>query len=342
MKRALVLAVLLAGCAGLRDVRKLELQGFSVVEEASGKHHQLWARETRDGGRRVQLCVAPTVRTDEYYWRIRLLVEEKEVWTDNNVVRSFAAGTQVECVTSSPLPEGRLSYWMSFQYRESGGERQPASPQGGQGQARREETSGVPRPETAREILSSVNVPTWNRGDEWRFRWSSPRGSGTFVWTIVGEEIVNGVGHYVMRTGTRDILYTKEELAWLMDRVEAAVESQASPAYRVFAWPLETGKEWESTYRWENSAERRTEDRVRHLKVEALESVTVPAGTFQAFHVTARDPTGRLTHEEWYSPEVKWIVKEKTYFSYGIRDRELLEYRLTPTVSPSPAPGSRR
>jgi hypothetical protein len=147
MKPAVIMViVLLAGCAGVQTVGELEMQGFRVVNEASGQHHQLWAKETRDGRRTVQLCVAPTVRTQEYYWGIRLLVEEKEVWADSNVVRSFAAGTQVECVTPGPLPEGRLSYWMSFQYKESGGERQPASPQGGLGQARREETRVVVRP----------------------------------------------------------------------------------------------------------------------------------------------------------------------------------------------------
>jgi hypothetical protein len=171
MKPAVIMViVLLAGCVGVQTVGELEKQGFRVVNQASGPYHQLWARETREGKRRVQLCIAPTVRTQEYYWRIRLLVEEKEVWTDSNVVRSFAVGTQVECVTSGALPGGQLAYWMSFQYKETEGERQLAFPQGGLGQAGREETSVVSRPEAAREIPSSVNVPTWNRGDEWRFR----------------------------------------------------------------------------------------------------------------------------------------------------------------------------
>ena len=197
-------------------------------------------------------------------------------------------------------------------------------------------------PEVAKAVPSSVMVPIWERGYEWKFRWSSPRGSGTYVRTVVGEEVVGGVAHYVMKTGTRDIYYTKDELAWLMDRVEGAVETRASPADRGLAWPLEVGKEWEEKYSWENPGQRTTEDRVRRFKVEALEAVHVPAGSFQAFHLVARDPTGRITHEYWYSPEVKWLVKEKMYFSYGVQDRELLEYKLTPTVAPLPATGSGR
>jgi len=335
----MMVVLLLAGCASVPSVGELGRQGFRLVNEASGPHHQLWAKETWNGTRRERLCVVPTVQTQEYYWRIRLLLKEKVVWTDNNVVRSFRSGAQVECVTSGPLPEGRLVYWMSFQYKETEGERQPAFLQGGLGQARKEETSVVSRPETAREIRSSVNVPTWNRGDEWRFRWSSPRGSGTFVWTIAGEDMVGGVAYYIMQSGSRQIYYSKAELAWLMDRVEGAVETRASPAVRGFAWPLEYGNEWEEKYFWESPGERRTEDRLRRFKVEALEPVTVPAGTFQTFLLTVKDPTGRLLQEYWYSPEVKWWVKERTYFSYGVRERELLEYKLTPIVSPPPAQG---
>jgi len=59
----------------------------------------------------------------------------------------------------------------------------------------------------------------------------------------VGGEIISGVPPYVMRSGTRDRLYTKAELAWLMDRVNGAVETQGTPDYWEFAWPLEPGKE---------------------------------------------------------------------------------------------------
>jgi hypothetical protein len=142
-----------------------------------------------------------------------------------------------------------------------------------------------------------------------------------------------------MQSGSRDILYSKDELAWLMDRVEGAVEERASPAARRLAWPLEVGKEWEAKYLWERPGERTTEDRLRRFKVELLDTVTVPAGVFHAFLVVARDPTGRVVQEWWYSPEVKWHVKERIYFSYGVQERELLEYKLTPTVSPPPVRG---
>jgi hypothetical protein len=167
------------------------------------------------------------------------------------------------------LVHGRASrpgYWSSFRdwaltsYRITGG---PTS----QPRVAPEAPPAPPSRQFATTPPGSVMAPMWERGYEWRFRWSSPRGSGIFVWSVVGEEIVGGVTHYILKTGTRDLYYTKDELAWLMDRVEGVVETQASPAYRQFAWPLEVGREWEAGYRWENPAERRTEDRVRRLKV---------------------------------------------------------------------------
>lgn len=250
------------------------------------------------------------------------------------------------------LAHGRAShpdYWRAFQdwvltsYQLGSGDvsqpRAPSTPPPAP-------TTSPTTPPAAREVTkvvpTSVLGPVWERGYEWKFRWSSSRGSGTFVWSIVGEETVGGVIYYIMRTGNREIYYSKDELAWLMDRVEGTVEARASPAYRKFAWPLEVGREWEASYRWENPADRSTEDRVRSHKVESLELITVPAGTFQTFYVTVKSPAGRLTDEYWYSPEVRWIVKDKVYFSYGVRERELLEHRLTPTVAPLPATGSGR
>lgn len=182
----------------------------------------------------------------------------------------------------------------------------------------------------------SAEPPVWERGYEWKFRWESPRGSGTFIRMITGAEIVGGVPYYVMRSGTRDILYSKSGLDWLMDRVDGAVETRSTPANCGLEWPLVVGKEWEEKYFWENLNERATENRIRRHKVEALESVTVPAGTFQAFRVTSKDPTGRLVQEYWYSPEVKWLVKERVSYSYGFQERELMEYKLKATIAPLP------
>jgi len=219
----------------------------------------------------------------------------------------------------------------------------------GKGCLAEEATKGRPPPASKPEVpppqprepvragIAPVLVPTWERGYEWRFRWASPSGSGTFVRTIVGEEILGGLPHYVMQAGTRDILYTKADLAWLLDRVKGAVETRATPAYRGFAWPLEPGKEWEARYRWEHPGDRQTEDRVRRHKVQAQETIAVPAGSFQTLHVVVKDPAGKVVSEYWYAPAAKWFVKDRAYLSSGVRERELVEYRVSPARTPTPS-----
>jgi hypothetical protein len=162
------------------------------------------------------------------------------------------------------------------------------------------------------------------------------------VRTVIDEEQIGGVTYYTMRSGTRDILHAKDDLAWLMDRVEGGVEMRATPANRGLAWPLFVGKEWEDKYHWENIPQRTTETRLRRYRVAGVESVTVPAGTFYAFKVISRDPTGHTTSEYWYSPEAKWLVKERRFLSYGVEERELLEFRLTRTPDASPGPSTGR
>jgi hypothetical protein len=62
----------------------------------------------------------------------------------------------------------------------------------------------------------------------------------------------------------------------------------------------------------------------------AQEPVTVPAGTFaDAMKVTCRNSrTNLINFEQWLSPEVRHVVKDRTHFSYGVRERELIWFTL--------------
>ncbi len=134
----------------------------------------------------------------------------------------------------------------------------------------------------------------------------------------------------MLKSGEREIYYSCSDLAWLMDKLGNDVESRAAPAEKRLDWPLVVGKEWQSKAQIEYPLQRSTEERRRIASIEARQLVTVPAGTFWAYHIVVKDPTGKMTSEQWYAPEVQWLIKEKTYLSYGEQIRELLEYRLTP------------
>ena len=172
--------------------------------------------------------------------------------------------------------------------------------------------------------------PSWKPGFQWHYRWSDPRGSGTYIRAITDEESLDGMPHYVMRTGSRSIYWSKSDLSWLMEQVNGEVETQAGPAYRKFVWPMEPGKTWVARYQWAHPGEGKTEERFRRHRVVATESVQVPAGVYQALHVVVTDSAGKKVNEYWYASEVRWLVKERAYLDHGVRERELIYASLWP------------
>jgi hypothetical protein len=175
-------------------------------------------------------------------------------------------------------------------------------------------------------VPTAALAPTWARGDEWTYRWTSPRGAGTFTRVIQDGDTLDGRPCYAMRSGTRVIYYTQADLGWVMEKVAGAVEVRATPPEQRFVWPLVVGKVWEVFAHVEWPLARSTEERHRRVRVEGWESVTVPAGTFGAFHLVATDPIGVVKHELWYAPDVKWMVRERLQFPYGVEDRQLVKY----------------
>lgn len=177
-----------------------------------------------------------------------------------------------------------------------------------------------------------IPVPTWKPGDEWTFWWESPRGSGTFVWSVDREQIIDGTVYYVVRSGTtRESFYQKDDLAWWMDMVSGAVEVRASPAQRRYVWPLTLGGTWEQTVTIERREKdsQSTETRSRACHTGGEETVTVAGGTYRTIKTVCRDrATGDVIHEMWYAPEVKHWVKEWSRFSWGVQERELMAVKV--------------
>jgi len=177
--------------------------------------------------------------------------------------------------------------------------------------------------------------PAWKPGFQWHYRWSDPRGSGTYIREITAEENLDGTPHYVMQTGNRSIYWSKSDLSWLMEQVGGGVDIQAAPAYRKFMWPMEPGKTWVARYHWIHPGVGTTEERFRRHRIVGAESVQVPAGTYQALHVVVTDAAGKKVNEYWYAPEARWLVKERIYLGHGVRERELIYASLWPRASAS-------
>lgn len=177
-----------------------------------------------------------------------------------------------------------------------------------------------------------VPVPTWKPGDQWTFWWENPRGSGTFVWSVDREQLVDGTEYYVIKSGTtREFFYQKADLAWRMEVVNGTVESRANPAQLRYVWPLTVGGAWDQTVivttdRQGNSS---TETRARTCQVTGEETVTVAAGVYRTVKTVCRDKvTNEVVSQMWYAPEAKHWVKEWSRFPWGVQERELMAVKF--------------
>jgi len=197
-------------------------------------------------------------------------------------------------------------------------------------------TGSVPVPARPTEAPShtaantaETAVPQWQLADEWQFRWESLQGKGTFVSVIQREEMVDGVAYYVEVAGQREIYVRKTDLAEAMEKVQGAIESRNVPPRLVAMWPLTLGKQWTQTYIFERPRLRDTVEVTQRCQVEAMETLTVPAGTFRTSKIGCYNQrTGALVYESWYAPAVKYWIRQRIHGPVGILERELLAFKL--------------
>jgi hypothetical protein len=172
-------------------------------------------------------------------------------------------------------------------------------------------------------------APVWKRGYEWTYLWESPRGSGSFVWVVSRMETVDGLDCYVIKAGSRELLWRAQDLAAVLQRNENAIETRYIPPRLTFAWPLLPGKDWEQQLTVERPQDRQTTNRALTWKVEGTETVVVPAGTFPTLKVVMRNNRNdSILLEYWYSPDVRQFVRLRDHLSYGIETRVLSAFKL--------------
>jgi hypothetical protein len=171
-------------------------------------------------------------------------------------------------------------------------------------------------------------APVWHVGDQWAFRWESPDGHGDYTWTVDRLERIDGVEHYVVRSGPREIYFRATDLATSLEILSGRVERRNLPPRVGFSWPLSPGAMWRQRYLEEGDG-RSPAERAIDWKVEGEEMVRVEGGAFTTLHIVARFyPTPDLVYEMWYAPTVKQWVRLKEYFPAGVRSRELTDFAL--------------
>lgn len=185
-----------------------------------------------------------------------------------------------------------------------------------------------------------VEAPVWNVGDKWVFK----RADGVSYFQEVAEAKED---LFIVKVGgSKDLnAYDKKtmNIKFLIDEGGKQVEPE-STLRNLFDFPIFVGKKWsDTTIHMPTGA---STARIRlgkalfksEFKVEGIEEITTPAGTFRAYklHFQQSDNVSRSSGwiRYWYSPEVKmWVKREvdkSTYWAAApwAKDAELISYKL--------------
>jgi hypothetical protein len=130
----------------------------------------------------------------------------------------------------------------------------------------------------------------------------------TIVWRALGERDWQGHRVVALQSAQSTWLFDAEKRVVAQLQGEKAVASY-DPGESLYSWPLQVGKSHTAKYRYLNHANAQAVDVEFAVKVEAIERVQTPAGTFEVFRISMTSPTAILTR--WYSPALGILVKDR-------------------------------
>ena len=198
-------------------------------------------------------------------------------------------------------------------------------------------------------------LPTWKIGDTWTTR-ASLNGQDycTNVDTMIGEQVFNGIDCYTVTTQistqgtstTTEVTSTKTaavdkttldtigfEASGSMNGTAYTETGNKSYNYSVKPYPLSVGKTWTVTITTASTSfttgqNQTIPETYRYTyKVEKVESITVPAGTFQCFKIVQYDSSNSIVNTRWVT-DVTGVSAVKEIYSVGVTS-ELASYSLS-------------
>jgi hypothetical protein len=221
-----------------------------------------------------------------------------------------------------------VSPWVAREFVLAGQKPLPSAQVAQEKAPQRTESKPTESKLTARPGLKAEK-PEWKVGYRWSYAWKQPRRSGTYTTEIIREDFFEGIPSYVAKADNNENYYAKDVLG-IIARISGGklVYKRNNPRQN-FLWPLEIGKEWRNSYLRENVQEKSSQTFDYRMVVAGIEEVKVAAGTFETFKVEVYIyHSGKLFAEYWYSPKVKWIIKEREYLQDGLREEELISFKL--------------
>ena len=199
---------------------------------------------------------------------------------------------------------------------------------------RPERTSSVttPAPSGRSAASGELKWPPVNSRALMSVRTSGSFGSGSHLQTVyfLGERDWQGRKAFAFSNGS--VTTYADARRRTLGRAKSDVPLESFEPYFVLAeWPLVVGKRWPNRYRHHDYvAGRRFEDVQYDGKVEALEDVKTPAGTFKAFRIHLGGISSNTIL--WYSSDLGIFIKTRNerfsnhYLGSGVREAELVVY----------------
>ena len=197
-------------------------------------------------------------------------------------------------------------------------------------------------------------LPVLKVGDTWTMNASIYGVDGTIVDTVTGEQVYNGIDCYTVTTQistqgtstTTEVTSTKTaavdkttldtigfEASGSMNGTAYTETGNKSYNYSVKPYPLSVGKTWTVTITTASTSfttgqNQTIPETYRYTyKVEKVESITVPAGTFQCFKIVQYDSSNSIVNTRWVT-DVTGVSAVKEIYSVGVTS-ELASYSLS-------------
>jgi len=180
-----------------------------------------------------------------------------------------------------------------------------------------------------------VEAPVWSVGDKWT--WKRVDGA-----TLYSEVVDVKEDLYVLKMGRDPDLYGYDKKTMNVKFLikEGGRQEKFESAWRnVLDFPMFVEKKWTNNTYSKPARGQLPVTYINEFKVEGVEDVTIPAGTFKCYKIRLKQTNMSSRHESgwvlyWYSPEVKiWIKREAESTGYWLNslwtpNAELISYKL--------------
>jgi hypothetical protein len=181
---------------------------------------------------------------------------------------------------------------------------------------------GLATAQTPAPTIMPVERPRWQIGDEWIFETGTWIAKRKVSVRVTERRKVDDQEMYILQ-GFEGEELLDQDLNWKSVTLFGA-QRLFTPVLPLFIWPADPGKAWQV------DSECRIGVNLFRVRgpatVEKVESVKVPAGTFQAVRLNLKSRTKDFTY--WYSPEVRYVVKMDLRESQNKIEYRLVTFRL--------------